>query len=142
MIKPVQVSDIDALFKISQDVLPQKWNREDFEHFLDLKTIYAKCFWFEGQLASFFMGLLSQDDLDTLVIATDLHHQRKGYGRKILEHIQKDSLVSKIFLEVDTRNAPAIALYQSCGFELLGTRKKYYSGKFDAYSMRWTKSPN
>lgn len=32
-------------------------------------------------------------------------------------------------------NVPAINLYKKYGFEVLGTRKKYYDNKFDAYIM-------
>ena len=47
-----------------------------------------------------------------------------------------DLLDGPIFLEVRTDNVPAITLYESYGFSILGTRKGYYqpSGA-DAYAM-------
>lgn len=40
-----------------------------------------------------------------------------------------------ITLEVSTQNIIAIHLYEKYGFQSLGTRKKYYNNKFDAYIM-------
>ena len=44
---------------------------------------------------------------------------------------------ARVYLEVRTDNAPAIALYRSAGFVEVGLRKRYYrvSGA-DAYTMR------
>lgn len=40
-----------------------------------------------------------------------------------------------ITLEVKEENLPAINLYKKYGFQTIGTRKKYYDNKFDAYIM-------
>lgn len=40
----------------------------------------------------------------------------------------------KCFLEVRSRNTPAISLYEKCGFKRVGLRKKYY-GDDDAAVM-------
>jgi len=42
----------------------------------------------------------------------------------------------KMFLEVDSRNRPAIALYQAAGFHQKGMRKAYYSDGSDALIMQ------
>lgn len=65
--------------------------------------------------------------------------QGKGVGRRLLRALleRADSVSAPTFLEVRTDNDPAIALYESHGFEVVGLRKKYYqpSGA-DAYTMR------
>ena len=40
--------------------------------------------------------------------------------------------VSKVTLEVNELNVPAINLYESFGFKMAGRRKKYYEGVDDA----------
>ena len=57
-------------------------------------------------------------------------HRKKGIGRALIK-AAADSAKSRncefITLEVRVSNAPAIALYESEGFELLGTRKNFYT---------------
>ena len=72
-------------------------------------------------------------------IGTDPSAQRLGIGGALLDALLTlaDSRQCPVFLEVRTDNEPAIALYRREGFEIVGTRKKYYqpSGA-DAYTMR------
>jgi [ribosomal protein S18]-alanine N-acetyltransferase len=65
--------------------------------------------------------------------------QGRGLGRRLLDGLlgRADELSAVVFLEVRTDNEPAMALYRSTGFEIVGTRRNYYrpSGA-DAYTMR------
>ena len=45
------------------------------------------------------------------------------------------SLGAVTFLEVRTDNVPALALYRSEGFEVVGTRRRYYASGADAFTM-------
>ena len=61
-----------------------------------------------------------------------------GIGSKLLENlIEKAQKMCKLItLEVNEQNSVAISLYKKkYGFEVLGTRKKYYDNTFDAYIM-------
>ncbi len=40
-----------------------------------------------------------------------------------------------ITLEVNENNKIAIHLYEKYGFKIIGTRKKYYNNKYNAYIM-------
>ena len=58
--------------------------------------------------------------------------QRLGFGRRLLNAalLRAEGLaVERVFLEVRPSNAAAIALYQSAGFELIGTRPSYYQAE-------------
>ncbi|QBJ95493.1 ribosomal-protein-alanine N-acetyltransferase [Rhodococcus sp. ABRD24] len=72
-------------------------------------------------------------------IGVDPSAQRGGIGTALLAELLRvaDKWGGPVFLEVRTDNAPAIALYEREGFEIVGTRKRYYqpSGA-DAYTMR------
>ena len=48
------------------------------------------------------------------------------------KYLEKEENLEFVTLEVRASNAPAIALYESFGFELVGARKKYYENKEDA----------
>ena len=134
-------SDIPILVQIAEKVLPQRWRKEDFEYFISHPASYSAAVVDEGnEVVSFYLALKMGLDLDTLIIATHPDHQRKGWAQKILNGIQQDLNIVKMFLEVDTRNKAAIALYEKCGFQTLGIRKKYYQEKYDAFNMRWIRS--
>lgn len=69
-----------------------------------------------------------QTELYQIVCAADL--RRRGVARLLLQEGEKwmrSRESSEVFLEVRASNGPAIALYESQGFTLLGRRKQYYS---------------
>ncbi|MGC0365200.1 ribosomal-protein-alanine N-acetyltransferase [Rhodococcus sp. 27YEA15] len=72
-------------------------------------------------------------------IGTDPQAQRLGIGGALLAALLAvaDTRECAVFLEVRTDNEAAMALYRREGFDVVGTRKKYYqpSGA-DAYTMR------
>ncbi|WP_346764576.1 ribosomal protein S18-alanine N-acetyltransferase [Rhodococcus sp. HNM0569] len=72
-------------------------------------------------------------------IGTDPARRGRGIGTALLHELLRvaDRHGGPVFLEVRTDNEPALALYRREGFEIVGTRKKYYqpSGA-DAFTMR------
>ncbi|RVW05130.1 ribosomal protein S18-alanine N-acetyltransferase [Rhodococcus xishaensis] len=72
-------------------------------------------------------------------IGVDPKVQRGGVGSALLSELLRvaDKWGGPVFLEVRTDNEPAIALYKREGFEIVGTRNRYYqpSGA-DAFTMR------
>jgi [ribosomal protein S18]-alanine N-acetyltransferase len=70
-------------------------------------------------------------------LAVDPAHHRRGIGRALLRAVLDRARDATVFLEVRTDNASAINLYRSEGFEVIGTRRRYYrpSGA-DAFTMR------
>ncbi len=64
--------------------------------------------------------------------------QGHGVGRKLLAGLLRraDAIGAVTFLEVRTDNEPALALYRSEGFEVVGTRRRYYASGADAHTMR------
>lgn len=69
-------------------------------------------------------------------IGVDPAHQRRGIGRALLRALLHRAPGATVFLEVRTDNEPAINLYRSEGFAVIGTRRRYYrpSGA-DAFTM-------
>ena len=70
-------------------------------------------------------------------LAVDPTHHRRGIGRALLRAVLDRAQGATVFLEVRTDNESAINLYRSEGFEVIGTRRRYYrpSGA-DAFTMR------
>lgn len=74
------------------------------------------------------------DEAELLKISVRPDMRRRRYGDSLLESLQ-DQLarlgVLAIYLEVRSRNAPALALYQKHGFRRVGKRNGYYSNPTD-----------
>lgn len=82
-------------------------------------------------------------DLDSeaeiLTFGVDPGYRRQGIARAMLSKLIDDAAgigAARLFLEVAQSNAPAIALYQLAGFEVISRRAHYYRSGDDALVMR------
>ncbi len=82
------------------------------------------------------------DEVEVITVAIEPAHQRQKVGKALfsalIEKKRKTESVN-IFLEVAKINHSAIAFYERMGFEIIGTRKGYYTIKsslVDAIVMR------
>jgi RimJ/RimL family protein N-acetyltransferase len=71
----------------------------------------------------------------TLGMSVKHAHRRKGVGKALLDAALEwapSAGIKRIELYVYARNAPAIALYEACGFQVEGTRRGFIK-EGDAY---------
>ena len=74
-------------------------------------------------------------------ITVDINERKKGIGRALIQatFTQARQMQQKvIYLEVRFSNTPAIELYRSMGFELIGQRKNYYEAAREADHVTYT----
>ena len=75
------------------------------------------------------VGRLSFDEAELYRIAVLPEKRRCGAGGRLLDSFMvlcRERGAEKIFLEVRSKNTPAIKLYESRGFTLISVRKGYY----------------
>lgn len=80
-------------------------------------------------LAGFVLGRIAADEAEILSIGVAPEWQRRGIGRRMVEGLVRAARraeVKRLFLEVASDNAAAIALYEGLGFTASGRRKGYY----------------
>lgn len=119
------------------------WSEQTFasnqgERFLNFRLDVA------GQMAGFAITQVVLDEASLFNVAVDPAYQRRGLGRKLLQHLisalqQRD--VMTLWLEVRASNQPAIALYEQLEFHQVSRRPNYYpaaSGREDAIIMALT----
>ena len=85
--------------------------------------------WGRTGLAGYVSVYHTRDEVEILNIAIVPDMRRKGLGRHLLRlvlRLARKMGMNKISLEVREGNAPAIALYDACGFTCAGKRRKYY----------------
>jgi len=107
------------------------WTRKDFEELLVARNMTI-CHHDHG----FAVLRIVPPEAEILTIAIDPSHQSKGFGRILLQELMaraQEARVEDIFLEVDSTNHAARALYASAGFDETGLRKNYYRYKNGAF---------
>ncbi|OSZ72824.1 hypothetical protein CAP39_01665 [Sphingomonas sp. IBVSS1] len=71
-------------------------------------------------------------EVELLLIAVDPDQRRQGIAARLLARAQDDASArgaSELFLEVREDNAAALRLYANAGFDAVGRRRDYYTGK-------------
>lgn len=67
-------------------------------------------------------------------IAVKPQFRRKGAARALINELERRAAESNCFemtLEVRSKNLPALALYEKCGFDMAGKRKNFYRSPDD-----------
>ncbi|MEH0146573.1 ribosomal protein S18-alanine N-acetyltransferase [Corynebacterium sp. Q4381] len=119
------------------------WSQEAIAHEIAAPhTFYVGAFddkHLVGYAGLAMLGPKTDPEFEVHTIGVARNFQGRGIGRALMDQLMHtaDLLDGPVFLEVRTDNAPAIRLYESYGFFVVGTRKGYYqpSGA-DAYSMQ------
>lgn len=76
---------------------------------------------------------------DVLTVAVLPEYVRQGIATHFMGELEKWSLTKgapAMMLEVGSKNASAIALYEKLGYENISTRRGYYGTGLDAFVMR------
>ena len=143
LVRPLAAGDLDQLDRLERQLFDAAaWSRPSFaeelegpgrwylgaERAADGALVGYAGLWFDGY------------DAQVMTVAVDGAHQGHGLGRRpltdLLAHAREVG-AAQVLLEVRVDNAPAIHLYESVGFQMLGRRRGYYQpGNIDAWTMR------
>jgi len=84
----------------------------------------------EKTLAAYIVGRLVADELHINNVAVRDAYRRTGIASALLSRLLSEAngyKAVRAFLEVRAGNAAALALYEGCGFCVVGRRRNYYS---------------
>ncbi|MEN9725005.1 MAG: hypothetical protein RLZZ98_514 [Pseudomonadota bacterium] len=139
-LRPMSVSDLDAIMAIERVNFPFPWTEGNFKDsmnsgYLCLVMEQAK------QVMGYAVLMMVLDEAHLLNISVAQSHQGQGWGRYLLVQMmemgrEKGGL--NMFLEVRPSNHSALGLYESMGFNEMGVRPGYYpahNGREDAVLM-------
>ena len=141
-ILPARPADIDAVFAIAQAAFTLPWPRDELA--LELTRPYSALRVLRPSPSERIAGFLNYwrlgDELQIMNVAVLPEHQRVGYARALLrdaEQAARQLRLGSIFLEVRRSNLPAIRLYESHRYEIIGVRQRYYADNLeDALVMK------
>jgi ribosomal-protein-alanine acetyltransferase len=136
--------DLDAIAKLERDSFPEdQVSRRSFAYYLrspDRPVIAATI---DGELAGYVLIALRKGGRSARIysIAVDPRFARRGIGMALIAATERFALRHEreaVTLEVRYDNAPAIALYEKCGFRPFGEHEDYYSD--GATALRYKKA--
>ena len=127
-IRPIQHSDVDAVYAIEERSFPYPFTREIFEAIIGRHPFHGLIAE-DGIVVGYIIFSIIVDESELLTVAVDGPHRRKGIARGLIDAMfsfGKKAGVKNFYLEVRPSNETAIKLYSSYGFSKVGLRKGYY----------------
>jgi len=141
MMRAMTQGDVDTVLAIEQTVQCFPWTRGNFADALNSGYLCCVDETESGGIRGYAILMPAADEAELLNIGVAAAQQRKGLGRAMLAemlNVAHDRNMKRVFLEVRSSNAAAIALYRSAGFSEIGVRRGYYqnaNGSEDALVM-------
>ncbi|MBE7053901.1 MAG: ribosomal-protein-alanine N-acetyltransferase [Ruminococcaceae bacterium] len=136
MIRKLTEKDIDKLFILEKNCFFDYWSKNMLQDELKKETSYLYGMFEDDNLFGYILLSKCVDEVEILKICVDVEQRKKGIGKRLIEFSLEDiGKISSVYLEVRKSNTGAIKLYEKCGFEKIGERKKYYKDNEDAVLM-------
>lgn len=138
IIKKMTLIDFENIKEKLQEDFDEFWNSSILKSELEnenSKYIVAKE---NNEIIGFAGIIVTPVDVEITNIVTKKSKRKKGIGKSLLDKLiemAKELKSETISLEVNEKNNIAIHLYEKCGFEKVGLRKKYYNGIDNAIIM-------
>jgi ribosomal-protein-alanine N-acetyltransferase len=137
-LEPVSATDIPTLVELEEMLFPgdSPWTAEMFASELAAGHHYVVHRDAAGFVDGYAGLALRSDEAEVHTIGVRPAARGAGIGRALLRDLWGHAGNRRVLLVVRTDNAPAIGLYKSEGFVIVGIRRRYYrpSGA-DAYTM-------
>ncbi len=127
-------TDVGDIADIEELLFPDPWGERSITDCIS--TEGAMCFSAveDGKVVAYVIGRLIAPEGEIYRVAVRPEKQRRGVGYRLLDFAVKTSMgkgLETLFLEVRSKNIPAIKLYTSYGFRKVGIRRGYYKDPSD-----------
>jgi ribosomal-protein-alanine N-acetyltransferase len=129
VIRSLVKNDLSEILRIERNSFPDPWSENKFLEEFKLKFSYLYVAVLDNRPCGYIVLRHINDEGNIMNLAVCPECRRQGIGRKLINRIidlARNKKIHSIFLEVRTKNIPAIRLYESFGFKTYTTRKKYY----------------
>lgn len=128
-------ADLDDVLRLEAEN-PSPWSREDIDKEVGRydRAQYVAVDEKEGGIVGWCCCRFLDDQAELLKIAVIGSMRKRGVASVLLTHLLKDLAdrgVQALFLEVRSRNFPALRFYRKHGFTEIGRRQRYYSSPDD-----------
>jgi ribosomal-protein-alanine N-acetyltransferase len=125
------VADLQRVLAIERMCFTSPWTEANFRYEVEENpmawNLVGRA---DGEVVAFACAHIVADELMINDLAVDPSARRRGIGSGLLRHIMDGARIRGCrlaTLEVRPSNAPARALYEAFGFEVVGRRRGYYA---------------
>lgn len=126
--------DCTDVCRMEEEYFSDPWGEKDVFSYICSDT--GMCFSAveDGRVIGYIIGRKIPPEGEIYRIAVRADKRQRGVGYRLLSYALKTERgcgVETVFLEVRSKNAPAIALYKAYGFNPVSLRKNYYKNPTD-----------
>lgn len=128
-IEKMTLSDLENIKDILLTDFDDFWSYNVFKEELENKNSHYLVAKQNNEIIGFAGIKVVLEEADIMNIVTKKSYRNCGVGKLLLESLlnfAKTLNISNIFLEVNSKNLPAIKLYKKFNFQTIGIRKNYY----------------
>ncbi len=125
VIKTATLDDVADILKIEQACFSAPWTEQGIAESIENDNTHLYLALAGSKLAGYMGVQIFSGEGYVTNIATLPEFRRKGVAKALIERALKNEM-DFLTLEVRESNAPAIALYESLGFERVGVRPHFY----------------
>jgi ribosomal-protein-alanine N-acetyltransferase len=138
----MDINDLDEVLSIAASYSLNPWSKNMFIG--EMRNPFSHCFIIRIQEKSnhptlgFICFRNIEDESELLNVCVHPQYRKSGVGKRLMQFYISFCSKKKIktfYLEVNASNRPAVNLYQSFSYQLLGIRKNFYQRKFNALLM-------
>ena len=124
-------SDLKEAYEIEKQTNPSPWSKENFFSSYEVghKSLVCRI---DNVIVGFIIFSVINKEIHLLNIAVHFEHQKKGVGSLLMDSMLKQASVmgvSKVYLEVRSKNEKAILFYKKYNFIQDAVRVNYYTGE-------------
>lgn len=132
--------DIGQVSRLEAECFSMPWSAKSFEEILDRSNALYLVAREKDRVIGYCGAYVILDEADINQVAVAPDCRGKGVGGRMLAELLKrlkQAGAEAVTLEVRKSNAPAIALYESLGFTVEGTRKNFYEKPAEDALIMW-----
>ncbi len=126
----LDASQAPTLARLHATAFARPWDAHEFERILCERSAFAHGLWRAGILQGFVLSRRAADEAEILTVVIAPGLRGGGHARGLLQR-HLDGLVqagtTRVHLEVDEGNTPALKVYRRLGFQQVGERTGYYA---------------
>ena len=138
VIRSADLRDIKRIMAMEEGSIVHPWTSQDIEILItdwNKKCLVADL---NGEVVGYVGAEMVLDECNIGNIVVDKDFRGRGYASVLMDILLnnlKNRGIKKVFLEVESGNVPAMALYEKHGFERYNLRRDYYGPGKDAVLM-------